>query len=532
MNVFEFRDYLIEAYSSFSQSFTKPEAKDIQTYLQCVYGQELFWPAPLVQLNPSFVPSRTIEQLVEDRVLHRSCAHIFRSGKADSDPGVTLRLHKHQEEAVLVAQRQESYVLTTGTGSGKSLAYFIPIVNQILRERSPGTWKPRVRAIVIYPMNALANSQVEELGRFLKSGYPLGAEPVTFARYTGQTTSEEREKIAKNPPDILLTNFMMLELMMTRQDEVDKTLVRAANGLQFLVLDELHTYRGRQGADVALLVRRVRAAFNLDLQCIGTSATMATEGSPEERNAVVAQVASALFGAPVPVTNVITETLQRVTLGDLPSGEKLRSGLLDDFSADVDYKILCAHPLSIWVELHLGLREEAGKWVRAYPKTLQEASLDLAGLTGLDLTFCLQRLKEFLLLAYRTQLERNNARSRLFAFRLHQFISGAGDLFSTLEPAEKRYLDVHGQRFQPGDTSKRLFNLVFCRECGQEYFPIWAEGTKNALTGLKSRELNDRHQEDQNNEDLKFGFLMLDPENWSPIRVRSRSSSMTLSLRT
>ena len=79
------------------------------------------------------------------------------------------------------------------------------------------------------------------------------------------------------------------------------------------MLDELHTYRGRQGADVALLVRRVREALADRLQCIGTSATMATGGTEADRNAVVAEVASRLFGTPIPPANVITETLQRVT---------------------------------------------------------------------------------------------------------------------------------------------------------------------------------------------------------------------------
>ena len=87
--------------------------------------------------------------------------------------------------------------------------------------------------------------------------------------------------MAANPPDILLTNFMMLELLMTRQNDIDKAVMRNAKGLRFLVLDELHTYRGRQGADVALLVRRVREALADKLICIGTSATMATEGTED-----------------------------------------------------------------------------------------------------------------------------------------------------------------------------------------------------------------------------------------------------------
>jgi ATP-dependent helicase YprA (DUF1998 family) len=170
----------------------------------------------------------------------------------------------------------------------------------------------RTRAIVIYPMNALANSQLDELEKFV--GNVPGARPVTFERYTGQEDAEERRRIADAPPDILLTNFMMLELLMTRRDEIDRTVIGNCAGLRFLVLDELHTYRGRQGADVALLVRRVRERLAPGrLQCIGTSATMASEGSLEDKSRVVARVASRLFATDMPESNVIVETLERVT---------------------------------------------------------------------------------------------------------------------------------------------------------------------------------------------------------------------------
>ena len=100
-------------------------------------------------------------------------------------------------------------------------------------------------AIVVYPMNALCNSQMGELDKFLRRGYGPGQEPVTFARYTGQETEEERKAIADSPPDVLLTNYVMLELLLTRMDPNDERLIAAAEGLRFLVLDELHTYRGR-----------------------------------------------------------------------------------------------------------------------------------------------------------------------------------------------------------------------------------------------------------------------------------------------
>lgn len=149
-------------------------------------------------------------------------------------------------------------MLTTGAGSGKSLAYIVPIVDHVLR-RGPGRG---VQAVVVYPMNALANSQAGELTKFLGHGFPDGRGPVRFARYTGQEGDEQRRAILADPPDILLTNYVMLELILTRPDE--RGLVRAASGLRFLVLDELHTHRGRQGSDVAMLVRRVREATGGD----------------------------------------------------------------------------------------------------------------------------------------------------------------------------------------------------------------------------------------------------------------------------
>lgn len=307
MDVFEFRGKLVSDYAAFTRSFTRIHAEDIKCFVDEAYNSGRYWPAPLVQVNPNFKTGGTVEALVAAGALHPECGRIFRAGKSASSMGVSLTLFKHQEEAIGFAQSGESYVLTTGTGSGKSLAYFIPVVDAILKAKAADP-TPRTRAIVIYPMNALANSQLEELGKFL--GDYGDHPPVSYGRYTGQESDEERQRLAANPPDILLTNFMMLELLMTRQDDKDKAVIRNAKGLRFLVLDELHTYRGRQGADVALLVRRVREALADKLQCIGTSATMATEGTEQAKNEKVAEVASRLFGTRITAASVITETLQ------------------------------------------------------------------------------------------------------------------------------------------------------------------------------------------------------------------------------
>jgi len=99
---------------------------------------------------------------------------------------------------------------------------------------------------------------MKEIDGFItQAGLPEHLRPVV-RRYTGRQDDDSRRAVAANPPDILLTNFMMLELLLARQDKLDETVIGNAKGLQFIVLDELHTYRGRQGADVAVLVRRLR----------------------------------------------------------------------------------------------------------------------------------------------------------------------------------------------------------------------------------------------------------------------------------
>lgn len=202
MDVFTFRDRLVQEYARFSRSFTKIRAEDIARAVDDAYAGGRFWPAPLVQLNPSFASGGTIDELVADGTLEHECGRIFRTKKPDDPVGSSLRLYRHQAEAVAIAGRRESYVLTTGTGSGKSLAYFIPIVDDVLKRRRAGEDVNGISAIVVYPMNALCNSQLKELERYLRLGYGEGREPVTFARYTGQDTNEERERVARRPPDI------------------------------------------------------------------------------------------------------------------------------------------------------------------------------------------------------------------------------------------------------------------------------------------------------------------------------------------
>ena len=506
MDVFAFREELIAEYEKFSRSFTTIRAEDISQVVNEAYAAGHFWPAPLIQLNPNFEPGGQIEDLVSSGTLDPECCKIFRIKNAEDTVGEQLLLYRHQTDAIEIASQHKSYVLTTGTGSGKSLAYFIPIIDNVLRRKRAGESCKGITAIVVYPMNALCNSQREELERFLRLGYGEGREPVTFARYTGQESNEERERIAKNPPDILLTNYVMLELIMTRFQETDKAVREHAAGLQFLVLDELHTYRGRQGADVAMLVRRVRERFNEHLLCIGTSATMASEGPQEERDAAVASIASRLFGVTVEPNNVVSETLRPVTDPNTSkTGPELRTAIERGIPVTPTHAVLSTHPVAAWIEHNLGLEPLSGKLVRtSQPLTIVEAAHRLAQDSGLDDELCKNYLASFLLTAHRSCNERGQS---FFAFRLHQFISGAWNAYTTLEAPDERYLTLHGQQFKPGDRDRPLYSLSFCRTCGQEYIPVWAKLASKQLQSFGPRDLSERSNDD---EDVQYGYLMPD----------------------
>ena len=516
MNVFDLRNQLVEDYKSYVSSFIQIRDDRIQSHVDEQLKAGLLWPEPLIQLNPAFKPAHHIDELVAEGVLHKTCKTIFRRKDEKKQSDDPLRLHQHQEDAIRVAQSGENYVLTTGTGSGKSLAYIIPIVDFVLKN---GSGKG-VQAIIVYPMNALANSQRGELEKFINLGFPDNKGPVTFARYTGQEKDEEKNQIMANPPDILLTNYVMLELILTRPDE-RKTLVNAAQGLRFLVLDELHTYRGRQGADVAMLVRRVRNTLNAtNLQCVGTSATLSSAGGFADQQKDVAAVASKLFGDTVLPENIIGETLRRSTVemdfSDRVQLQKLKIRISSPEIKLVTYNDLINDPLASWIESNLGLKtDDKGRLVRAMPRKMlgKDGIAPLLNqLTDLSEDVCASAIAQTLLQGY--NITNTDSGMPSFAFRLHQFFNRGDTVYTSIEPEDERYITIHGQKYVPGDRSRALLPLVFCRECGQEYYVVRKIKDRETKEDLFiSREFSDRADD----EDSEIGYLFLSTQNPWPV---------------
>jgi superfamily II DNA/RNA helicase len=523
MDVFNLDQFVIDQYKTFSRSFTKIKSPEISSKVNALYDDKRFWPEPLLQINPHYASGGSIRDFVNGGLLEPECADVFKDkwGPADlSDP--SLKLRKHQEQAISFAKERQSYVVTTGTGSGKSLCFFIPIIDAAIRAKKAGGGA-KTRAIVIYPMNALANSQAKELEGYL--GSATGG-LVTYARYTGQESNEDRELIKANPPDILLTNFMMLELLMTRQSDLDRKVLQNCEGLQFIVLDELHTYRGRQGADVAMLMRRLRSRIGDPKSpplCIGTSATMASEGAQHEKNEAVARIASQIFGADIGPDAVVTETLKRVT-NPLKLGGKSLPGLAEAVQAASQGNVAQGRknsdffddPLAIWVETRIGLKNVETKPERAKPVSLEEAAKTLAVDSGMDEGVCAQALREALIgysVPENDRVEGSKEHSPLFAFKLHQFVAGAGRLYMTLRPEGERDVTFSGQLFNPNNEEERLYPTHFCRNCGQEFHPVTLR-SHDGTDVFEKREIDDIPVDgDEDDEGADWGFLMPQPND-------------------
>jgi ATP-dependent helicase YprA (DUF1998 family) len=263
---------------------------------------------PLLELTPPYEAGSTVRQLVDQRVLHPDFVQL---GFPIDQP-----LYVHQETAIRKFLAGRNLVVSTGTGSGKTESFLIPILNSLLEERANGTLGPGVRALLLYPMNALANDQLKRLRSVLGS-FP----DITFGRYTGETKPGSveaendflhnnpgdrrlpnellsRDEMRASPPNLLLTNYAMLEYLLIRPADIDLFDGPHAGTWRFIVMDEAHVYDGAQGSEVALLLRRLkqRVAPSSAIQCIATSASL-TGSVRHDPHGEAMQFASNLFDA-------------------------------------------------------------------------------------------------------------------------------------------------------------------------------------------------------------------------------------------
>ena len=281
--------------------------------------------------RPFAEPKREFRTGASDREL---AEEFFPGRSADLIQALHNRpLYAHQERAVRATFAEElNVVVATGTASGKTESFLYPILFDLYRQYLDGQLQePGVRAMVLYPMNALANDQRRRLGDIcgqLQKGNS-GFTP-TFGQYIGQTPEDSsdhprnaterqdkklsgeivfRQEMRASPPHILLTNYSMLEYLLIRPE--DSPLFDDGKGRhwKFIVLDEAHQYRGARGMEMGMLVRRLKQRLREggregSFRCIATSATIAS-GEGEEDRRLVGEFAEQLFGEPFSPPSVV-----------------------------------------------------------------------------------------------------------------------------------------------------------------------------------------------------------------------------------
>jgi ATP-dependent helicase YprA (DUF1998 family) len=276
----------------------------------CIMASPLLTKGPLLETTPSYRTGVRLRDLISEGVLDPAFARL-------GGPALPLDrpLYLHQEQALRKAAAGRNLVVATGTGSGKTESFLLPVLSALTAEHTAGTLGPGVRALLLYPMNALANDQLRRLRQLLAA-----APQITFGRYTGDTPERaaegaslfeslnpgeprlrnellSRQEMRDEPPHLLLTNYAMLEYLLLRPADMELFEGKHGGHWRFVVLDEAHVYDGAKAEEVGMLLRRLRervgrghgeAAF----QAIATSATVG------DHPRAVMDFAAKLFDAP------------------------------------------------------------------------------------------------------------------------------------------------------------------------------------------------------------------------------------------
>ena len=259
----------------------------------------------------------------------------------------------------------EPTIVTTGTGSGKTESFIYPVLDYCYKNLH----RPGIKVIILYPMNALATDQAKRLAEIIYEDERLRGQ-ISAGLFIGEGKNinkypkdmgtdhiiENRESILSSPPDILLTNFKMLDyaLMKSNYHDLWTFNLKDKDLLRFLVLDELHTYDGAQGTDVANLIRRLKLKLGVPKNQLCPVGTSATIGSGTDAPQLLAEYASKIFGEVISQAAIITENriLPEKFFGEdedldnfLPRAQKLKDTQLNK---DEDFDTFIKRQITIW----------------------------------------------------------------------------------------------------------------------------------------------------------------------------------------
>lgn len=503
------------------------EDKELQNQVRAILeGRNFLSKGPFLEATPPHTKDATVRDLVDQELLNKGMLSL---GGFDPD----RQLYVHQVNAIKKALEKKNYIVVTGTGSGKTECFLLPIINDILEEFSNSGHKPGVRAMILYPMNALANDQLKRLRTLLEGT------DITFGRYTGDTLEKQsdaalawkadnpgakrlkneiisREQIRRTPPNILLTNYSMLEYLLLRPQ--DAPLFEGAFGSSWrhIAIDEAHIYSGALGTEIAYLLRRLKARIRCDagvtpqLQCYATSATI---GSPEDMPKV-AKFAQDIFGEPfeqgegAPAVIQSTQSSPVSDLRDEPWGELplsawigLRKSLIDDPTGKHALAVLATFaPQS---EMDAAMREQSpklslGRVLLGESSTatlVQKTSGGLINLTdikaieeiGIDALTAddagVEALSSMIEVLSSAQRSENVP---ILSSRYHSFMRAPEGLYINLFKKRLVAKKTVGEPYDE-ENDVPVYEVSVCRRCGQAYI------LGNEVNDKKFAWLNPRH---------------------------------------
>lgn len=493
MNPRHTTDKIRTEYQDYIASILRVRDQQITSLAHETVKKTEFVKGPYLETTLPFVDGKSLEELAEEGLISKEF-----SAMGESVHYSDWKLRIHQEHALRkIITEQRNMVVSTGTGSGKTECYLYPIFNSLMREKEAGKLDPGVRALLIFPMNALANDQQKKLRKLLKC-YP----DITFGRYTGETEKkykketaaqaekrlhEEydlahsndtdvdlrksipnemmcREMMAEQPPHILLTNYAMLEYMLLRPDTAPFFDNASAKNWRFIVIDEAHTYKGANGTEIAFLLRRLKERIRHNMShpfcCIATSATLGSE----DAKAGLAAFAQNLFDEPFDVTDIVTtKRIQRSAPEDgrlfMPADYIELKNMISDKS-DREKGVILYEALSR--DLRLFSVYDA---LRSKPKKIE----DVASTVFHDLPNEGDRERALIdLIELSAAAKKSEFEPALLPARYHLFVKSLEGMFVQYYPRKTVYLD-RKEKVREGIRSYSVFELANCQKCEQEY---------------------------------------------------------------
>ncbi len=485
-------DHVIEEYRDHLQSEFRARDRNLRRALETELDRPLFLAQePFYQAHRPFRTGQPWKQLALDPALARAMAIRSRSETA----------FLHQSEAInhLLGSSASPLVVTTGTGSGKTECFLLPVIQNAIADARQFQ-RTALTAILIYPMNALANDQEKRIKEYLEATGV--ANTVDVRKYDRGTSSTERERMRNNPPRILLTNYMMLEYLLIRP--ADRDALFANHRCRFLVLDEVHTYRGVLGSNIALLLRRLHAHLGRARQDwqpnvsaeqhvarfptllnIGTSATIKSIGDAtssaemrrQRRDEAVQEFFSRLTGSTPNTIRVIGEVLEDITI---PAEAHFAATVPTIEPVDVSNRVtienaLCASAgITATGDLasaarHCRLLWLLNQWLVAHPMSagqiVQRLLVEIPERQGANVVM-LTREVEAVLLAGSGLPEGASGGLRL---RAHRLIRGGWQFVRCVDPACGRIYPMGQPTCSCG---RHTAPLLLCRNCGADYLRL------------------------------------------------------------